>query len=768
MVISMYEQLREQFIRADGPFREGAVDVFEQHILAGDNGKVTKAVLCATALGIYEAEINGEKVGDILFAPGYTYYPRQLQVQTYDVTEMLTRQDNTLRVYLGQGWYCGRYTFENKCQIYGEYSACAWQLTITCENGVIVYTSRDDTVTMRKSPYDYAGFYDGEIYHAEASGEDRSGHLGGGMPGGDGAAGGSDDVCGSGRKPVPYEGKLPEVLEEGILYTKMQDTIPVKTVTKHGDTTILDFGQNFAGFLEIDPAHMNGDMLKLRHGEILNGDGSLYTTNLRKAKAETVYYKGTEKKKYRPRFSFMGFRFVELSGVPYEEGLLTGIVIHSQMERTGFFTCENQKVEQLYNNQVWGQRSNYLEVPTDCPQRDERMGYTGDGHVFALTGSYNYDTEPFLSKFLKDIRYTQADNSEGYVAPVVPARGPEGVGFMSMLGWGNAVTILPEMLWRQYGTDKYLREQYDSMKAHVECEIRHMGKGLMGKKDLWVSPSLGDWLAPGKDVKYMAMHNGPVSNAFIVNDLRILSETAHRLNRSEDEKRYREQLAKTSAAYSKAFVKKDGTMKDNYQGAYVMALRFVLPKGALWEACFGKLVEKIRKEGMQTGFFATEHLLPLLAENGQAALAFDLLLNEKCPGWLYQVNCGATTTWERWDALRPDGTVNESKMSGDNMVSFNHYSFGSVGEFYYRYILGIRPLEPGYEKVELHPFIDSRLGGVEGSYLSRAGEIRVAWKTKGDRATVRCTVPAAARLTLPDGSVQELEAGTYEFETEIR
>lgn len=209
----------------------------------------------------------------------------------------------------------------------------------------------------------------------------------------------------------------------------------MKSVTPRGDVTILDFGQNFAGFVEIDPAYMQGETLKLRHGEILNRDGSLYTTNLRKAKAETVYYKGTEKKKYRPRFSFMGFRYVELSGTVYEEGLLTAYAVHSEMERTGYFTCGNPKVEQLYRNQVWGQRSNYLEVPTDCPQRDERMGYTGDGHVFALTGAYNYDTEDFLAKFLRDIRYTQMDNSEGYVAPVVPARGPEGIGFMSMLGW---------------------------------------------------------------------------------------------------------------------------------------------------------------------------------------------------------------------------------------------------------------------------------------------------------------------------------------------
>ncbi|MDE7016806.1 MAG: glycoside hydrolase family 78 protein [Lachnospiraceae bacterium] len=732
----MYEELKEQFIQADTPYIEGAVDVFRQ-VFPGDG--VRKATLCITALGIYEAEINGEKIGDIMFAPGYTYYHRMLQVQTFDVTEMVAEQENCLQVYLGQGWYCGRYTFENKCQVYGEHTAVAWILTVEKECGTTVYTSNDGTVTMLESPYTYAGIYDGEIYHA-------------------------NDLRALGTKPIAYAGKVPEALEEGILYTGVEESIDVLSAVRHGDVTILDFGQNFAGIVEIDPAHMHGEMLKLRHGEILNADGSLYTKNLRKAKAETIYYKGAETKKYRPRFTFMGFRYVELSGVEYEEGLLRAYVVHSRMERTGYFFCGNEKVEQLYRNQVWGQRSNYLEVPTDCPQRDERMGYTGDGHVFARTGAYNYDTEAFLAKFLKDIRYTQMDNTEGYVAPVVPARGPEGIGFMSMLGWGNAVTILPWLLWQQYGEFFYLREQYESMKAHVECEIRHMGKGLMGKKDLWVSPSLGDWLAPGKDVKYMAMHNGPVSNAFIVNDLRILSETADLLGKKEDAARYRNQLDKTLTAYLKAFVKKDGKMKDDYQGAYIMALQMVIPKGELWDACFCKLIEKIREEGMQTGFFATQHLLPLLADNGYEKLAFDLLLNENCPGWLYQVNCGATTTWERWDALRPDGTVNESKMSGDNMVSFNHYSFGSVGEFYYRYILGIQPLEPGYAKVRLRPFVDSRLGHVEGSYRSRAGEIKMAWRVEGDKATICFTTPVATRLVLPDGTERDVDAGNYQFE----
>ena len=410
----------------------------------------------------------------------------------------------------------------------------SWVLEVELADGTVkTFYSNDETVKAVSSPYEYAGFYDGEVYHAN---------------------GGPDDPI----QPIPYTGALPEVLEESAIGVKLQEKMPVQAVTQKGGVTILDFGQNFAGVVELDPSKMNGGTIKLRHGEILNPDGTLYTTNLRRAKAEIVYHKGTSSKKYRPRFTYMGFRYVELSGTEYVPGLVTAYAIHSEMERTGRFSCENELVQKLYENQVWGQKSNYVEVPTDCPQRDERMGYTGDGHVFALTGAYNFDTESFWAKFLKDIRYSQLDNTEGYVAPTIPAQGPAGVGFLSMLGWGNCVTIVPEMLYWQYGTDRYLREQYDSMKAFVECEIRKMGDA-----DLWLAPSLGDWLTLGRDVAYMAMHNGPVSNAFIVNDLRILSWAAERFGKMADAARYTAPLEKTRQAYMAAVVDGDGSMKND-------------------------------------------------------------------------------------------------------------------------------------------------------------------------------------------------------------
>jgi alpha-L-rhamnosidase len=284
--------------------------------------------------------------------------------------------------------------------------------------------------------------------------------------------------------------------------------------------------------------------------------------------------------------------------------------------------------------------------------------------------------------------------------------------------------------------------------------------GLLGKKDLWMAPSLGDWLATGRDVKYMAMHNGPVSNAFIVNDLRIMVWAANHLGKSDDAKRYAGQLEKTREAYIKAFVKKDGTMKDDYQGAYIMALQMVIPKGELWDKVFSKLVERLKTEGMQTGFFATEHILPMLADNGQEKLAFDLLLDERCGGWMYQVKAGATTTWERWDALREDGTVNETKMSNDNMVSFNHYSFGSVGKFYYQYILGIKPAAPGFEKVRIQPYFDKRIGAFSGSFRSSNGEIKVCCNGEA----LEITTPVETEIVLPGGRYESIEAGTYRFE----
>ena len=725
------EELRKQWITSEKEYREGEVFVYRQKFTAS---QVKKAVFYGTALGVYEAELNGTKIGSQMFAPGFSYYPRRVLYQTHEVTKLLREGENTLTVYLGQGWYCGRFLCENQTQIYGEQPAVAWILELEDAAGSRKIVS-DETVEELESPYEYAGEYDGEIYFADGR-ENVTGHA------------------------AAYTKETPFALEPTLTEVRLQDEMSVRETMVQGDVTILDFGQNFAGIVEIDPSFLKNETITIRHGEILNADGSLYTANLRKAKATIVYHAGAEKKKYRPRFTYMGFRYMELSGAAYQPGMIRAYALHTEMKRTGYFSCENPLVQKLYENQVWGQKSNYVEVPTDCPQRDERMGYTGDGQVFALTGAYNFNTDAFWKNFLRDLELGQLDNTEGYVCATVPQTGPAGIGFISMLGWGNAVTILPEMMYRQFGDEEALPRQYESMKLFVEAEIRKMGK-----KNLWIGPSLGDWLAMGKGIAWQAMHNNPVSNAFIVHDLKVISETAERLGKREDAARYRRQLAATTDAYIKKFVSKNGIVAKDYQSAYIMALKYVLPEGELRERVRKNFVANIRKNGLQTGFFATEHLLPLLVEAGEQKLAYDVLLQENCPGWMYQVKCGATTTWERWDALKPDGTVNEEKMagSGENMVSFNHYAFGSVGEFYYQYILGIRPEKPGFAKLHFAPYPDERLGGVSGSYLSVAGKIESAWRYEPDGCHIRLATPVEAVVLLPDGRSENVPAGTYEW-----
>ncbi|MDT2981262.1 family 78 glycoside hydrolase catalytic domain [Enterococcus casseliflavus] len=733
------DELRKRFITSQrSDYEEGSVSVFsKQFSLKKDP---VAAELSITALGIYEAELNGEKLGDQLFAPGYTYYPKDLFYQKFDVLNKLSAGNHELKIYLGQGWYSGRFTHDNLVKIYGDQTAVSWILVVTYEDGSVENYYSDSSVNELQSPYHYAGFYDGEIFDQRI-----------------------EEIC-IGKAKL-FEGRIPEHLSETHLEVKIQEEIAIKEVVKKEQKTILDFGQNFAGFVEVDLGMLpKGACLKLRHGEMLTKDGALYTDNLRKAKAETVIYANGEMGRYRPRFTYMGFRYVELTGVEYRDGLLTARAIYSEMERTGFFTSSNKKVERLFLNQLWGQKSNYVEIPTDCPQRDERMGYTGDGQAFALTGSYNFNTENFWQKFFKDIRFSQLDNKDGFVAPTIPATGPGEIGFLNMLGWGNAVTIIPEIMYWQYGSSKLQEGYYENMKLFVDSEIRHM------QNDLWLAPNLGDWLMPGKDMAWMAMNNGPVSNSFIVNDLNLLSKLARRLGRMKDAADYEIQLKKTREAYIDQFISEDGVISGDYQGAYVMALQYVGITGDLRQKMLKRLVTDVKIHGLNTGFFATEYLLPLLVEAKEVGLAFDVLLNEACPGWMYQVVNGATTIWERWDALKEDGTINDVKIeqSNENMVSFNHYAFGSVGKFFYQYILGIQPLEPGYKRILIRPYTDARISDAAGSYHSTSGEIKSAWKYLSDKQIqFNITTPKPTVIELPNGEKFEVLPGEYEFEVDL-
>lgn len=704
------------------------------------NKKVIKANLYITGFGMYDVYLNSKKVREQLFKPGFTYYKKRVLYQKYDILDLL-REVNKLEIFVGQGWYSGRFYCENTNQNFGSLPSISYCIEIEYFDGEKQNYFSYEGQKAYVSEYVYAGEYDGEIVDYTKPNLNK--------------------VCGGLTSlEFPKEVEIEKTLTE----VKVQEEVEIKNVYKHDDYTIIDFGQNFAGIISI-----NSDLLEkeqeitIRHGEILNKDGSLYTTNLRKAKATLVYKKGNEKGWYSPRFTYMGFRYIELKGVQYKKNLLKAHSIYTNMERLGEFHCENELVNKLYSNLNWSQKSNYVEVPTDCPQRDERMGYTGDGHVFALTGTYNYNTLNFWKNFFKDLRLQQIDNGDGNVSPYLPHPNPKPVGFITMQGWGNAVSIIPEILYKQYGDLDFFKEQYQAMKDYIDLEI-----SKAGKKYLWKAVSLGDWLSLRKGIAWQAMNNHPVSNSFFVNDLRIFLELLKLMNKEDEFNYYEDIYKKVKKAYIKVFINtKTGKVKKDYQGNYVLILKHVLNEDS--DAELRKLVQKkfvanVKKYGLDTGFYATEHLLPMLVEAGETKLAYDVLLNNKCPGWMYQINKGATSIWERWDSLKDDGFVNEDKNNGDNMVSFNHYSFGAVGEFYYQYILGIKPLEPGYKKIKIEPFIDKRLGNVSGSYLSRSGLIKVSYEYLGDnKIKFKIETPSKTIIKLPNEEKYEVNPGNYEY-----
>lgn len=724
------ERLKDHFITSNLEYSEGVVSRFIQEFSATN---VLSANLLITALGIYSLKINGIQVENQLYAPGFTYYPKHLYFQNYNIQPYLLDGINVIEVYVAQGWYCGRFTHENKTQIYGENIAVSWILDLTLKNGSTFSIASDETVLETTNEYLYAGFYDGEIV-------DRTRPF---------------EIIGQAKI---YTGVLPDNFELTTIPVLQQDLIDVVDVIEVNDGVILDFGQNFAGYVCINSALMNNETIAIKHGEVLYPEKELYVRNLRRAKAQIVFTKGNQPELYKPKFTYMGFRFIHISGCVYKDDLIHAYAIHSDMHRTGYFISANRMVQRLYENQIWSQKSNYIEVPTDCPQRDERMGYTGDGQAFAHTGSYNYDTKQFWRKVLKDITYSQQDNTEGYVGPTIPAEGPKGIGYMSMLGWGNAITIIPEMLYNQYGDESYMSENYEAMKRHAEAEIRKLNDQF-----LWIGINLGDWLAPGKDVAWFAMNNNPVSNTFIINDFRVIADYAKRHELHDDYERYHNYYINSQGGYVKTFLDENGVIQGDYQGAYVLALQYVLKDHPLRSKVMANFVKHVKAYGLQTGFFATEYLLPLLIEANEPKLAYDILLNDSNPGWMYQVNRGATTTWERWDAILEDGSVNETVISSDNMVSFNHYAFGSVGKFYYEYILGIKSLSPGFQKLTIQPWIDERLMAVSGAYESSQGLIEVAWKIVDSKYEMHINVPIASTIILPNNETKEVPCGTHAF-----
>ncbi|MFC5702002.1 glycoside hydrolase family 78 protein [Cohnella faecalis] len=691
-------------------------------------GKVARATAYATALGLYEFHVNGKKVGD-LFAPGFTDYDKRVQVQAYDVTDLLTEGDNAVGAVLGDGWYCGTVGFLGN-HVYGERPFFLLQLNLEYADGSKESVVTDASWRTARGPLQYSDMILGETYDAreELTGWDR--------PGYDDSEWETPDVRSG------YNGLLVSMVEPPVRITQTMKPISVRR-TEQG-TYIYDMGQNMVGWTEVKVRGERGTKITLSHAEMLNPDGTLYLDNLRVAVQQEHYIlKGEGEERYEPHFTFHGFRYVELVGYPGEPDLHTiaGKVVHSDTPRTGTLETNDAMVNKLYSNITWGQRGNFLSVPTDCPQRDERLGWTGDAQIFARTASYNMDVSQFFTKFMWDMIDSQQPS--GAFTDVAPDAGwirhkmwntrlnwfaPDNA------GWGDAGVVIPWTLYLMYGDTRILETHYGAMERWVEY-LRQTTADLI-RPDY---ANYGDWLSIGADTP-----NEVLATAYFAYSTKLFSQIAGVLGKLEDEAKYESLFQSIAEAFRKAFVGSDGRIKGETQTVYVLALQFGLLTEELRQLAIGHLTDDIARKGdrLSTGFLGVGYLLPALTDNGRLDVAYGLLTQEEFPSWMYSIKHGATTIWERWD-----GWTEHNGFQTPTMNSFNHYSLGSVGEWMFRYMGGIEadPARPGFRHAVVRPRPGGRVTSASASYESLYGTIVSEWEKRPDGSfRLRVVVPANA------------------------
>jgi alpha-L-rhamnosidase len=711
------------------------------------DGNVRSARAYVTALGLYELEINGQRVGDQLFTPGWTSYHRRLQYQTYDVTEALRRGENVVGATLGDGWYRGYLGWGDRRNIYGDRLALLCQLRITYTDGRVEMVGSNETWRSATGPILHSDIYMGEAYDARL---ERSGW----------SAPGYDDSDWATVQTLD-QGKETLVAPAGPPVRRTEEIQPVEILKTPAGETVVDMGQNMVGWMRLNVQGPAGTSVTLRHAEVLDKDGNFYTDNLRAAKQEVTYVlKGEGEEVFEPHFTFQGFRYVAVEGWPgiLAPENLTGVVIHSDMPVTGHFESSNSLLDQLQHNIQWGQRGNFLDVPTDCPQRDERMGWTGDAQVFARTAAFNMDVAGFFTKWLADLAADQ--NNQGSVPHVIPdALSTEGQFSGGSAAWGDASTIIPWTMYLSYGDTRILERQYESMKAWVEYMRRQSGESALWNTGF----HFGDWLAYSSNASdYPGATTGKdlIATAFFAHSTDLLQRTATVLGRSGDADEYAALLSRIKEAFQREFVTASGRVGENTQTAYALALQFdLLPEDLRAEAA-RRLAAEVRSRGhLTTGFVGTPYLCHVLSRYGYLDVAYALLNRKEYPSWLYPVTQGATTIWERWDGQKPDGSFQDAGMN-----SFNHYAYGAIGEWMYRVVAGLEidPDEPGYRHVLIQPQPGGGISSASARLDTPFGEAASAWTLLDeDRLQVAATVPPNARGTvrLPNAALADVTEG---------
>jgi len=696
--------------------------------------KIATATAYITAHGLYEAQINGHRVGDAYLTPGWTSYNKRLQYQAYDVTGLLKQGENALGAELGNGWYRGFFGYDNKPNIYGKDIALLFQLELTYTDGTKETIVSDGSWKSSTGPVRFDEIYYGSTIDDRLQQKDWS-------------TANFDDKSWSGVKVQDFS-KAVLVATYNEPVRRHETFIPVKIFTTPKGEKVIDFGQNLVGWVQIKVTGNAGDKITISHAEVIDKAGNFYTDNLRSAQSQDVYIlKGGGDETFEPQFTWHGFRYIRVEGYPGElkPENFKAVALYSDMAPTGTFSCSIPLINQLQHNIQWGQKGNFLDIPTDCPQRDERLGWTGDAQVFSRTASFNMNVHNFFTKWLKDVAADQyASGSVPFVIPnVLRTNATDGPG---STGWADVATVIPWNMYLAYGDKRILENQYSSMKAWVDY-MQHQSKN-----DLWNAGfHFGDWLFyslnDDTDGSSAITNKYLIAQCFYAYSTQLLINAANVLGKKEDADYYTALLAKIKDAYLKEYVTPHGLISSDTQTAYVLALQFDMLPESLRPQAADRLVNNIRRYGnhLTTGFLGTPYLCNVLSRFGHADVAYQLLLQETYPSWLYPVKMGATTIWERWDGIKPDGTFETPTMN-----SYNPYAYGAIGDWMYRVIAGIdtKTEAPGYKKVVIKPTLGGNLQNAAADYETNYGKVSSHWKLEGGNLALDVEIPANTTATI--------------------
>ena len=680
---------------------------------------VKSAILYATALGLYEFHINGTRVGDHVLAPDWTDYRKRVRYQVYDVTSLIKKGPNAIASLLANGWYSG-HIGNGGYQYFGKTPALLAQLEIAYADGQSQRIVTDETWKTGSSPIVSSDFMKGEEYDArlKVAGWDQPGYDEGGC-----------SSCKSRTEPnLELDAQVMEPVR------KLAELKPKSVKEVKPGSWVFDLGQNMVGVVRLKVSAPSGTKITLRHAEMLNPDGTLYTRNLRSASSVDHYTcEGTGVETWEPQFTFHGFRYVELSGLGSKPSLdmVTGIVLGTDLPPSGEFSCSDPRINQLQSNIQWGQRGNYVSVPTDCPQRDERLGWMGDAQVFVRTATYNSDVAAFFNKWLVDV--DDGQTAEGSFSDV----SPNTMGANSVPAWGDAGVICPWTIYDAYADKEILGKHLPAMIKWVEY-LRLHSEDLIRSKNR--GNDYGDWLSIGANTP-----KDLIGTAFFAYSTHLVAKSCAALGRDAEASKYESLFQDIKTAFNKRYVAPDGRIQGNTQTAYALALKFELLPEELRQKAADYLEQDIQAKGehLSTGFIGVGYLLPVLTQYGKTETAYQLLQQDTFPSWLFSVKHGATTIWERWDGWTP-----EKGFQDPGMNSFNHYSLGSCGEYLFGYVGGIRPASPGFKTILIDPTIANGLTWARTSYNSIHGQIATSWKLQNHKLSLEVTIPANTTATV--------------------